>query len=266
MPRHVRVLGCVAVATLCTSAPDRLEAQQQPPPIFACVVPRSGTLYLAGQGGASATCRSAEHTLVQWNTVGPAGASGLPGVPGPAGPQGPPGPAGPTTGVPGPAGPQGPSGPKGDAGPPGASGVAGVAGPAGPPGATGSTGPVGPPGPAGSLSGTTALSAFEIVTASYSVSGTTGTKSQFTVRCPAGKVAIAGGLSNWYGERSGFVPNPPGTAGGWFVTFPSAFVLSSYNSSAFGGKAAEWVLEIMWPLDHPAAVTIDLSASCVKVN
>jgi len=84
MQRHVRVLGCVAVATLCTSAPGRLDAQQQPPPIFACVVPRSGTLYLAGQGGASATCRSAEHTLVQWNTVGPAGAPGLPGAQGPA--------------------------------------------------------------------------------------------------------------------------------------------------------------------------------------
>ncbi|MBK6459146.1 MAG: collagen-like protein [Gemmatimonadetes bacterium] len=266
MPRHARAVGCIALMALGGFASRAVKAQQSSPPIFACVVPRSGTIYLAVLSGQSATCRSADHTLVQWNTVGPAGAPGASGPQGATGPQGPPGPAGPTTGVPGPAGPQGPSGPKGDAGPPGASGVAGVAGPAGPPGATGSTGPVGPPGPPASLSGSTALSAFEIVTASYSVSGTTGTKSQFTVRCPAGKVAIAGGLSNWYGERSGFVPNPPGTAGGWFVTFPSAFVLSSYNSSAFGGKAAEWVLEIMWPLDHPAAVTIDLSASCVKVN
>ena len=109
------------------------------------------------------------------------------GMPGPAGPPGPSGPAGP-------AGPPGPPGPAGSAtvagrgsGRSAASGqlAAGAVGPGGP------QGPSGPPGPVG-RAGSDGVSGFEIVTAKVSVPGRGSASGE--ARCPAGKVALGGGV------------------------------------------------------------------------
>jgi len=106
-------------------------------------------------------------------------ASGPPGPPGPAGPAGPPG-------APGPPGPAGPAGSGGRVA--ASSGPAGGSGPTGPPG---SPGAVGPPGPAG-RPGADGVSGYETVTAKFTVAGR-GTASG-EARCPAGKVAVGGGV------------------------------------------------------------------------
>ncbi len=87
------------------------------------------------------------------------------------------------TAVAGPAGPEGPEGPAGPAG-----GPVGPAGPAGLPGPAGAVGPAGPAGAAGAAG----VSGHEVVTKQQSFSGN-GVQS-LTVACPAGKVAVAGGL------------------------------------------------------------------------
>lgn len=118
--------------------------------------------------------------------------AGFAAAPGPSGPPGPPGP-------PGPAGPAGPPGPTGSAalvgrgsGAPGraAAGAPGpaVAGPAGPQGPTGPQGASGPPGRAGA----DGVSGFEIVTAKVPVPSRQAASGQ--ARCPAGKVALGGGV------------------------------------------------------------------------
>ena len=81
------------------------------------------------------------------------------------------------TAVTGPAGPAGETGPAGPAGPAG--------GPAGPEGPAGPAGPEGPAGPAG-------VSGFELVSENGSFSG--GGLKTLSVSCPAGKVALCGGL------------------------------------------------------------------------
>ncbi len=83
MQRAVVVMGALMMAPMLMGQP--LEGQQATPPLLACYVPRSGTLYLVGQNGAPGTCRAADHVLVQWSVVGPAGPQG------PAGSAGPPG-------------------------------------------------------------------------------------------------------------------------------------------------------------------------------
>jgi hypothetical protein len=101
-----------------------------------------------------------------------------------AGPAGPPGPEGP-------AGPAGPGGPPGPQGPPGATpdrdtirtAAAAVVGPQGPPG------PAGPPGPSG-LNG---VSGYEVVSKRVVVDPQT--RAHRVVACPAGKVALSGGVS-----------------------------------------------------------------------
>lgn len=207
---------------------------QEPSPILACFVPRSGTLYLVGRDGAPATCRAADHVLVQWNAVGPQGATGQQG---PAGPQGLPGPPGPSTGVPGPAGPQGPTG---ATGPTGAKGDVGPQGPPGPTGAQGPAGPLGPAGPAGppgSIAGTGALADLEFARQTLPQNSITGAgvHSYLVVTCPVGRVAIGGGLLN----------NPS------TFQYPSAFYLSafqlvgSYPNGAFGFSDREWVLQVV---------------------
>jgi len=107
--------------------------------------------------------------------------------PGPVGPPGPPGP-------PGPAGPPGPPGSGTLAtrglGAPGAPGRT-AAGAAGATGAPGPAGPAGPPGPAG-RAGSDGVSGFEIVTAKVAVPSRQAASGQ--ARCPAGKVALGGGV------------------------------------------------------------------------
>ena len=83
-------------------------------------------------------------------------------------------------GQPGPAGPQGP---RGDTGP---TGPAGPEGPAGPQGLAGPAGPAGTQGPPGGLAGVT-VHRGEVATFIVGVSGYS------IARCPAGKVALGGG-------------------------------------------------------------------------
>lgn len=71
------------VTALSATIADPLGAQA--PQLFACFVPRSGTLYLVGQNGATPACRATDHALVQWNTVGAMGPAGPKGDTGPAG-------------------------------------------------------------------------------------------------------------------------------------------------------------------------------------
>jgi hypothetical protein len=124
------------------------------------------------------------------------------------GASGPPGPAGP----PGPPGPAGPPGPQGAAGAPGSAGRAaagtGPTGPAPVPGAASASGsPPGPPGPAGPAgrAGADGVSGFEIVSAKLAVTSRESAAGQ--VRCPAGKVAVGGGvLPDPDGPRKGAAP------------------------------------------------------------
>lgn len=142
-----------------------------------------------------------------------------------------------TVGAQGPPGPAGPPGPPGPPGPRGATGWAGGGGraPAGtdPPGRApagtastlGSPGPPGPPGPAG-RSGADGVSGFEIVSAELALPHRQSTVGQ--VRCPAGKVAVGGGvLPDPDSPRKGDAPEdrtevvvsgpllPSGDAGGY---------------------------------------------------
>ena len=112
----------------------------------------------------------------------PISAAGMPGPTGPAGPPGPPGPAGPP-GPPGPAG-SGALAARGSGAPPGRM-AAGASGPQGP------SGPPGPPGAAG-RAGTDGVSGLEIVTAKLSVPSREAASGE--ARCPAGKVAVGGGV------------------------------------------------------------------------
>ena len=111
----------------------------------------------------------------------------LPGASGPPGPAGPPGP-------PGPAGPPGSGGTTAAAGRPGPPGTgaagrtAAASGPSGPAGVPGPPGPTGPPGRAG----VDGVSGFEIVTAKVAIPGRQSAAGE--TRCPAGKVAVGGGV------------------------------------------------------------------------
>ncbi|MDH5358918.1 MAG: hypothetical protein OEX03_00080 [Gammaproteobacteria bacterium] len=134
------------------------------------------------------TVRAGKHGKSQDNyaltigAVGPQGPQGVAGETGPIGPQGPQGDAGPQgdTGVQGPQGEQGPqgaTGPQGDPGPQGIQGTQGATGPQGP------QGPQGIPGAGGYL----------LLQASETTLNNQG-EEKFTPSCPAGKVAIGGGI------------------------------------------------------------------------
>lgn len=108
----------------------------------------------------------------------------------------------PSVGVPGPTGPPGPPGPPGPAGPPGPPGRSGaspVAKAAGVSGsapdrtvaAAGAPGPPGPPGPPG-RTGADGVAGFEIVTNKVAVPSRETASGE--ARCPAGKVALGGGV------------------------------------------------------------------------
>lgn len=49
---------------------------QGTPPLLACFVPGSGTMYIVGQTSAPAACRASNHVMLQWNVAGPAGPAG----------------------------------------------------------------------------------------------------------------------------------------------------------------------------------------------
>jgi hypothetical protein len=97
-----------------------------------------------------------------------------------------------------PAGPPGPQGPPGPPGPPGPAGPAGASAPVRRTGAaTTGAGPAGMPGPAGppgtpGRPGADGVAGFEIVTAKVVV--TKGQSAAGEARCPAGKVALGGGV------------------------------------------------------------------------
>ena len=246
--------------------------------MLACFVPQSGTMYVVGQNGAPAACRAAGHVLLQWNAVGPSGPQGPVGLVGPSGPQGPTGPqgpAGPSTGVPGPAGPQGL---KGDAGPRGDAGPAGPVGPAGSTGmqgVAGPQGPAGPLGPAGSLAGTTALSAFEIVKQTTDIlTPYVGSITYAVARCPAGKVAIAGGvLAPSKGDVISFPPGAftyavtGGTISGSSISAPPQLV-GSYPNAVFGYSNTEWVVQFHAPLSMVGygSWPVEVTVICAKLN
>lgn len=111
---------------------------------------------------------------------GQAGNPGTPGSPGTPGAQGTVGPAGPT-------GPQGPAGATGLTGSAGAIGPAGATGPAGGTGPTGATGPqgaTGPTGPSGGSIPVRILSAYNILGATYNLSGAGDTLLSFPSVAP----------------------------------------------------------------------------------
>lgn len=118
-------------------------------------------------------------------TIGGSGIQGPQGEPGPAGVIGPTGLPG-TPGLPGVTGPAGPTGIAGPAGTAGATGPVGSTGPAGVAGAAGPQGPIGPQGPAGG-SGYQVLK--EVVTTEINQG-----EEKLTPTCPAGTVAISGGI------------------------------------------------------------------------
>lgn len=263
MPRLLAPL-CASFALGLSLAVSSTLSAQQAAPILACFVPRSGTLYLVGRDNAPAACRAADHLLVQWNAVGPAGAQGSPGPQGPVGPQGP---AGPSTGVPGPAGPQGPSGPVGAAGPKGDAGPQGMVGPQG---AAGVQGPAGPAGPPGSLVGSGTLSGFERVKQRYDLKGAFGTEF-LTATCPQGKIAIGGGLLSPSAEyrithQTAYrITDVPSVTRSNFNANP--YPTGSYPNAAFGFSDREWVVEMLMPIDMflPAYV-VEVVALCARVN
>jgi hypothetical protein len=84
MTRHQLLITAALFASPLTA-----RAQTTAAPLLACFVPKSGTMYVVGQPGAPDKCRTTDHVLLQWNTVGPAGPTGAAGAPGPVGPQGP---------------------------------------------------------------------------------------------------------------------------------------------------------------------------------
>jgi Collagen triple helix repeat (20 copies) len=243
----MRTAHTVSVVIACLLASDVLPGQAQlADSILACVVPRSGTFYLVGRSGTPTGCRSAEHMLVRWNAVGPAGA------PGPQGATGPQGPAGPATGVPGPPGPQGPAG------------------------APGAQGPAGPAGPPGSPSGNGVLAGLETVRQRWNLWGNRRGIYFLSATCPSGKVAIGGGALSesrlyemyikggyttlWnFGTQTDVLANPQ--------------MIGSYPNDAFINGNHSWVVEMQLPLDMtpfaPGAgdpYYVDVVALCARIN
>ena len=105
------------------------------------------------------------------------------------------------TAVTGPAGPAGPEGPAGPAG-----------GPVGPEGPAGPEGPEGPAGPAGA----DGVSGYEVVTVQQSFGG--NGNQVLMAQCPAGKVAIAGGLRS-DAPLNLLASAPSGDGDSWTVRF-----------------------------------------------
>ena len=122
----------------------------------------------------------------------------------------------------------GPQGPKGDPGPTGAPGATGATG------ATGQQGVQGPKGDAGTngTNGTNGVSGYEVVTGPDQNIAGAGTASSASVRCPAGKKAVGGGVSTtsgWAYVNSSY-PYSDATSSGWAVS-----VGFDSGGSSFGG-------------------------------
>ena len=83
-----------ALALLFMAAPAG--AQQS---LYACYVPKSGTVYMIRQTGTPTECLSKQHVEFTWSGTGPQGIQGPEGPRGPDGPQGPQGPSGPLAGL-----------------------------------------------------------------------------------------------------------------------------------------------------------------------
>lgn len=214
--------------------------------INGCYQQQNGQLRVVAAGE---TCRASELAL-SWAQKGPAGEAGARGEQGPPGPQGDRGLQGPAgadgergeKGERGDPGPTGPQGPRGDTGQAGVDGISVTATPVArgnadcPQGGTrfdaaGGTAYAcnGADGAAGESSG---LTDRQLVTATEQWgrqcdywSCTPWGSSTATARCPAGKIAIAGGFSvpderdqlgNWLGSPT--VSRPSADASGWVVT------------------------------------------------
>jgi hypothetical protein len=196
---------------------------------------------------------------------GAQGARGAVGPQGPAGPVGAAGPQGATgaTGSQGAAGAQGPQGVKGDPGAgvhvtgsvataaalPATGNTAGdayivtatghlhvwdgaawidtglVRGPDGPQGPTGPTGPQGPAGPTGATGPAGGLAGYEIVTGAPVAIVPADIIKVVSASCPAGKVAVGGGVSFSNPERGVAVAEslPTALGAGWTVTVQNFF-------------------------------------------
>ena len=163
-----------------------------------CMVPASGTLYRVGVAQAPNGCVVTTHVLFRL-TSGAAGSAGLAGLTGPAG----------ATGLTGAAGPSGPSGAIGPVGP---AGPAGIQGPAGQTGARGATGIL-----------------DRLIVSKSQVVPTNGLVQTF-VQCPAGRVAINGGLQQNAAPAAQFAGSFPGAVNGLGDAF---WNLAVYNSTPF---------------------------------
>lgn len=181
--------AALLVATMVLGVPA--SAQTASDTLHACYVPSSGTVYRIRAMNSPGACVAASHVQFSWNALGPkgdTGAAGATGAIGPAGPAGAIGAAGPAgaTGATGAAGATGATGATGAIGPAGAAGAIGAAGPAGATGATGATGPAGPQGPKGEAG---SIMAIEHISKTFTVGR--GTHSEYSLSCPAGKLAIS---------------------------------------------------------------------------
>lgn len=219
-------------------------AAPAPATISTCYVPQSGAMYLVGQNGATPTCRSTDHRLMQWRVAGDSGAVGATGPAGPQGPRGPAGPAG-AQGAQGPVpGTPGAQGPAGAQGPPGGQGAKGFTGPPGAKGPTGATGAQGAPGVPGvltGLSGSSAISQLELVSGQGNVPlGYLSVAS--SVKCPAGKLPMSGGWRD---------ANGIGTA------------MSSELRYDLGAPTG-W--QFTWDVNPLLAGTLEYFVLCAKVN
>lgn len=91
----VRRIGATSVALplaiILTGAVPTLGSAQVPGLLYACYVPKSGTVYRIRTEDTPANCIKPEHAEFSWNQQGIQGETGAPG---PAGPQGETGPAG----------------------------------------------------------------------------------------------------------------------------------------------------------------------------
>jgi hypothetical protein len=191
--------------------------------VHACYA-KSGQLFVIDS---AATC-GRDRTALMWNQTGPAGARG------PAGPAG-------AAGAAGPAGPAGPGGPSGE------------------PGAKGDQGEQGPAGKSG-------VSGYQVVRDDVSLDNPncnpgTSCYFEFSLTCPAGKVALGGGFDDDFA---------PGT------TLPSAtagVVLgSSHPQIASDGTMRQWVFKLYTNNTQGSSITgnwnwvVTLTATCAQMS
>jgi len=80
------MLVAAALAISFGAASAHAQAKAQPPDtIWACYIPRTGTVYRIKTTDLRQTCRSSKHVMFSWNAQGPQGDTGPQGPAGPAG-------------------------------------------------------------------------------------------------------------------------------------------------------------------------------------